>query len=524
MNKVLLFNAFLILFSNAISAQEFNHQYFDEGSKELHAIENDYHTSIKPVNFLENPYFNQITPFNLNMGLLDRFLNTDFFTVDQPDFKLAINPLFNLELGKEVTKNTYVNTRAIEAKGKIGDKISFYSSFYENQARFPQYLEDYIWNNELAVPGQGESKWYDRTAGGSFDFAMANGQVAYQASKHFDFQFGHGKNFFGDGYRSFFLSDNSFNYPYLKVTTSVWKVKYVNLFSSYQDLRDDFALDGVNRKKFSTMHYLSINLSKRLNMSLFEAIVWEQDTLGRGFDVNYFNPVIFYRPVEFSLGSRGGNALMGLGFKFKLTNQAHLYSQFIIDEFKLSEIKAATGWWANKYAGQIGGKYFDAFGLNGLFLQTELNFARPFMYSHGRPLQSYTHYNQPLAHPLGASFIEHIGIARYRYQRWYTEMKVLYALHGGQIPEDNINYGSDILGSYNAGDRMEQGNEIAQGNTTQLQIIDFKLGVLINPYTNMKLELGVMDRTKTPQFTSASHLRYWYVGFKTDLRNLYYDF
>ena len=93
-----------------------------------------------------------------------------------------------------------------------------------------------------------------------------------------------------------------------------------------------------------------------------------------------------------------------------------------------------------------------------------------------------------------------------------------------QVPGDNINYGSDILGSYNAGDRMEQGNQIAQGNTTYLQVIDFKLGVLVNPHTNMKLELGVMDRTEAPQFTSDYQTTYLYVGFKTDLRNRYYDF
>ena len=61
---------------------------------------------------------------------------------------------------------------------------------------------------------------------------MANGHVSYQTSKHFNFQFGHGKHFIGDGYRSMLLSDNSFNYPYLKITTDVWKVSYVNLYSS----------------------------------------------------------------------------------------------------------------------------------------------------------------------------------------------------------------------------------------------------------------------------------------------------
>ncbi len=75
---------------------------------------------------------------------------------------------------------------------------------------------------------------------------------------------------------------------------------------------------------------------------MFEAIIFEnRDTLGRKFtyDVNYLNPVIFYRPVEYSIGS-GDNVLMGLNFKYKIFNNHLLYGQFVIDEFLLKEIRA----------------------------------------------------------------------------------------------------------------------------------------------------------------------------------------
>lgn len=522
-------NILLLLFCLPIvaAAQDFysfNHAMYDDAGQHLHALTNETHTSVKPLSFDYKLMHLRTPPIATKFKTLNNFLGGRFYSVEGDDFKLQINPLFNFSVGKEDNQKTFVNTRAVEVKGQVGHNVSFYSSFYENQAVLPHYVEDYIWNHELTVPGQGESKWYDRTLSNTLDFSMANGHVSYQASKHFDFQFGHGKHFIGDGYRSLLLSDNSFNYPYLKVTTNFWKIKYVNLFSSYQDLRNEFAIDDVNRKKFSTIHYLSYNLSRRLNIGLFEAIIWEQDTMGRTFDVNYLNPIIFYRPIEFSLGSRGGNALMGVSLKFKITDNAHLYSQFIIDEFKISELKARNGWWANKYAGQFGGKWFDVLGVKNLFVQSEFNFARPFMYSHHRALQSYTHYNQPLAHPLGASFLENVSFVRYRYSRWYAEMKALYAIHGGEITGDQTNYGSDVLTSYNEGVRMETGNEIAQGNTTALQIIDFKIGMLINPVTNMKLEVGVMDRSTTSEYTDPTNTTYLYVGFKTDLRNLYYDF
>ena len=43
------------------------------------------------------------------------------------------------------------------------------------------------------------------------------------------------------------------------------------------------------------------------------------DSLGSSFNVNYFNPVIFYRPLEYSISySRKGNALIGFLFSYVL--------------------------------------------------------------------------------------------------------------------------------------------------------------------------------------------------------------
>ncbi len=522
---------FLILFLplNLIAQDyySFNHGFYDSFSQELHAIENTTHTAVKP--FLSFKKIDRCSLIDTKIEVLNRFFNSNFINVNTEDFKLRINPLFDIQIGRDEFGSTYTNTRAFEVKGQIGSDVSFYTSFYENQAIVPIYLENYIWSQDegeidFVLPGQGISRVssWDRTTR-DIDYAMATGHVSYQASKHFNFQFGHGKHFIGDGYRSMLLSDNAFNYPYLKITTDVWKVRYVNLFSSYQDLRDEFEMAGIHRKKFSTIHYLSYNVNRRLNIGLFEAIVWEQDTLGRGFDVNYLNPIIFYRPIEFSLGSRGGNAMIGVTAKYKLTDKSHAYGQLIIDEFKIAEIRAGNGWWANKYAGQIGFKMFNILGVDNLFFQTEFNASRPYMYSHHKPLQSYTHYGQPLAHPLGSSFYENISIVRYRYKRYYTELKTLWAKKGAAIPDSTTNFGFNPLQSY-SDNRIEYGNVTAQGNTTDLKIIDFKVGVLLNPHTNMKIELGVLNRKTTSIYDVDTNTNHIYIAFKTDLRNLYYDF
>lgn len=502
----------------------FNHSWHNDFQKEFHAIDSSHHTSIKAHFNLDQNVNSSIQPFSFKSPLLNRMLNSDALRLETDDFDLIINPLFHFETGNSDSASRYINTRAFEVKGRVGTKISFYSSFYENQAVFPDYLEDAIVNNYFVVPGQGYSKWGNHDINPDFDFAMSNGLLSYQADKYFNLQFGHGKNFIGDGYRSLLLSDNSFNYPFFKITTNFWKVKYVNIFSVLQDLRPEYEIENTFRKKYSTTHYLSINITKKWNLGLFETIIWEQSETGRGFDINYLNPVIFYRPVEFSLGSASGNALIGLNTKYKLNNSAHLYGQLLLDEFRFSELKAANGWWANKYSYQLGAKWFDALGVKNLTLQSEYNFSRPFTYSHLNPLQSYTHYNQALAHPLGASFMESVSFLRYRYKRWAIDSKIIFAKHGGNIPGDPTNYGNDILTSYAEGDRLEYGNEVAQGNTTNLSIVDLRLAYILNPTTNMKIEIGISKRESKSLYLPESKTNYLFLSFKTDINNYYYDF
>ena len=127
-----------------------------------------------------------------------------------------------------------------------------------------------------------------------------------------------------------------------------------------------------------------------------------------------------------------------------------------------------------------------------------------------------------MAHPLGASFIENVSIFRYRKNRWTADLKLVHAKHGGQVEGDTTNYGSDIFLSYNEG-RMNYGNKIAQGNTTNLQIIDFRIGFIINPITHMKIEVGISNRVSEVINDTQSN-QYLFFALKTDLRNIYYDF
>lgn len=258
---------------------------------------------------------------------------------------------------------------------------------------------------------------------------LLTGTINFQLNKHFTFEFGQDRHFIGDGYRSLLLSDNAFIIPTLKIITDFWKIRYVNLFMQFHNLdRIDQNNSYPFESKYASMHYLDVDIGKRLTVGLFESVIWHADTNNnsRGFDFGYLNPFIFLRPVEFSIGSPD-NVLMGLNLKYKL-NKNSLYAQIMLDEFLFDNVKSGNGWWANKQGIQAGFKSMDVFGVKSLYLQGELNYVRPYnLPASGDVMGSYSHHRAALAHPLGANFWEMVGIARYTYKRWNFDAKVSYA-------------------------------------------------------------------------------------------------
>src|SRR5690554_5231847 len=83
-----------------------------------------------------------------------------------------------------------------------------------------------------------------------------------------------------------------------------------------------------------------------------------------------------------------------------------IYGQLAIDDFVLKELTSRSRWWANKYSGQIGLKGKADLSIGNLRWLTELNFARPFIYSHLNESTNYGNQGRPLAHPLGSNFVE----------------------------------------------------------------------------------------------------------------------
>lgn len=223
---------------------------------------------------------------------------------EEADFVIRANPILYGQAGRDLNRkeDLYINTRGVEVHGSIGKKVGFYTYLTENQTRAPFYLRQ--WTGYVgSYPSAGLTKSFK---GDAFDFLQARGYITFSPVKDIiRIQFGHDRNFIGDGYRSFILSDFGKEYLFLKINTKIWKLNYQNLYAEMTDQQTG-GESSKSRKKYLVNHHLSYNILKNLNVGVFETIVFDRtDSNGynSGFEANYLNPVIFYRSVEHGLNS-----------------------------------------------------------------------------------------------------------------------------------------------------------------------------------------------------------------------------
>lgn len=428
----------------------------------------------------------------------------------QVGFQASDNRLltYDMALGGNVTadfgKNWSVNMKAFVGRGIFNNTDDSLLRFYN------------------VVPGIGYAyKMNNDSLNAAYAYQYFAGYVSYSPHKVFNIQLGQDKHFWGDGYRSLFLSDVAAPYPYMKLTTNVWKLTYVNLYTIFRDASAPSGLKKDWMNKYAVFHYLGANITKRINVGLFESVIWQatDSTRHRGYDVNYLNPIIFFRPTEYSLGS-SDNSAMGISIKIKLFNKQQIYGQFLLDDFSLKEALQRNGFWQVKYGVQAGFKSFDVFKVRNLNFQTEFNYVRPYAYTHGTIQQSYSNMNQALAHPVGANFMESVTIANYRYKRFFIEGKASYALYG--IDTAGTDYGKNIFISYTK-HAYEYGNKVGQGVKTHLLNIGLKTAWIVDADANLSLLLGVNYRLQK-NMIATNQAPFVYIGIKTDLFNWYGDY
>jgi len=466
------------------------------------------HSSIKPyIHFFSKKYIHEadsykIFKFITDDPALDLAFYKHLIAIEpkESNFKLRIDPILNYHIGKDIEDSTgrklLTNSRGILATAYIGKDVYCETMFVENQSFFPNYIDANVKAGQI-VPGQGRYKTFKVTG---YDYAFSSGFVSYQPSSYLNIQFGHGKQKIGNGYRSLLLSDNSFNYPYARITQQWFKgrLQYTNIYAVLMNLDSASKKPSPNterlyQKKPAAFQYLSLNITKAINVSVFQGIVWRAgNNINRQqIDWMYVNPIIFSHAAYYGLNNPS-NVVAGADLKLKITKSINAYAQFMADDLSNSKsLGNGTGY-------QIGVNYFNALAIKNLFLQVEFNNVTEASYI--SPLgaetnQSFSHYNQNLAYtPNNGS--ELIFIADYKYKRFY--------------------------GNFRYQNQIKQQNKI---DNIQINLVNANLGYLINPAYNLCVNVGYVYRyQKFYNFNPSITTSYLFFGVKTSLFNTYYDF
>ncbi len=360
------------------------------------------------------------------------------------------------------------------------------------------------------MPFEPKAFYVGDSVNGGLLYTDIRSRISYTPNHIFNFQAGVDHNFLGEGSRSLLLGDYGKPYPFAQIRTKFWHFEYSVL---YQFLNED----NFDRNKFAASHHISFNATDNLNIGIFESVVFQpkDSTLNRGFDVEYLNPFIFYRPQEYALGS-SDNVILGLDLSWSWRSHV-AYGQLVLDEFYLSEIKAKSGWWANKYGAQLGVKgRFKNWG--DWFYRLEYNFIRPYTFSHISDVVNYGNNGYSLGHPYGANFMEILGELKYQKNKWLIKLFSNYFLTGEN--KDGFNYGTNIYDSY-VNRPFEYDHRIGQG--TQVNGTNVMLTISYELLKHGKMNVFVENHVRN-RYQLARTDFYLVAGIRSMLWNDYRNY
>ena len=473
--------------------------------------------------YLKNEVWEWDSTRSEGKGFLKHFFKqpADFYSVKTNDFDIHVSPIFHFRTGSEnydgEKRRQFVNTRGVFLRGTLNKKLGFYSYFTENQTSSPFYVKQYsLQQGHFPYTGYTRIIKNDTTRF-DLDYMQAFGEINFRPNNLISLKLGHNKNFVGSGVRSLILSDYSAPYFNFKANVKLGRLEYMNMLAKLADQQSDtigYDLEVIP-PKFMVFHHLNINVTKNLNIGLFETVLFGD----RKFDMNYLNPVIFYRFVEGLLGS-SDNAIVGADFRWLPGRGAMFYGQFVLDEFNTVDNKKG-GSFNDKKAWQLGFKMVDFLDVEQLDIQVEFNSVRPYTFSHFKTFTNASNYNIPLGHPLGANFNEFIGILRWQpITKLFVKGTYLNYAKGFDTP--NVNWGGDVLKNYRVGRPYDNGNFIAQGDKRKVHL--FRADVSYMLYHNVFLDLNVQSRNIALENAVNKPSRVFNIGIRWNFMNDEYLF
>jgi len=438
----------------------------------------------------------------------------------------VLDPMLTAQFGKNESIKTYQGSIGLTMHGDIADKVGFYGSYTYNSERDPLYLQDYIAARK-AVPGIAA---FSTGSNGKINYSDFRLGVTTHAGKHLDFQLAYDQLNIGEGVRSLYLSNFGSPYLFFKAHAQIGHVSYTTGFArtfAPYEIIDNGLKDQGRPSNYMVFHYFSWQASKWLKFGFYENNMFNNEKNG-GIQLGMLNPFIFNRAMSQNVGNSGKSSI-GLDFKANVAKRVEVYGTLLINEFVAKEFfNYGGGDWRNKHALQLGAKYVDAFTIKNLDLQAEYNWVRPYTYTDKWAVNNFVHYNQPLAHPLGANFHELIGTLNYRpIPKLYITGKIigykkgLDTLSEFAISKATLN-GGDLFRPYT--DTRAQDDNVKVGDGIPLNALYGSLNVAYQLFHNLFVDGNFTIRNADIDGLPKNHTKFFSFGIRWNMNRRAFDF
>ncbi|MEW6508257.1 MAG: capsule assembly Wzi family protein [Bacteroidota bacterium] len=240
-------------------------------------------------------------------------------------------------------------------------------------------------------------KYYERFENiGNYDFA--EGYLRFYSepadNMNLSFQIGREKLKLGYGYGSKLVLSG--DHPVLDFIKMDFNYGVFSFTSLHASTIGEFHFDReLNYTKHFAYNRFKLSFDNLFDIGFGESIIYS----GRGIDLAYLNPFVFYKYVEMSLQDRD-NGLVFLDFQSNFLKNFEFQVTFFLDENILSQLQKLD-LFSNKTAYQIGAFWYSPFSLSDLSIVLEYTRIRPYVYSHTNLKNSYTSHSQNLGHRIG---------------------------------------------------------------------------------------------------------------------------
>lgn len=237
-------------------------------------------TAIRPATGIENKVYDSIIfPQNDKVDknwFVRKLFHEHLFIISDDKYKVYFDPIFDFRYNRlnnlsdpsnPTAVNGYTNTRGAIVHAKLGKKVYFNTSIYENQAVLPAYMEE-VYRIKGNIPGYARVKKLNGYS--EFDYANAYGNISFSPIRHTYFTLGYDRLFIGDGIYSMILSDYGAPTPYFKAYINFGKTfEYTVLVSRLMQYNMMKNVENVQKtSRVSSMLIISRNMHNGCTFSI----------------------------------------------------------------------------------------------------------------------------------------------------------------------------------------------------------------------------------------------------------------